>query len=281
MIRCTPENAGFVCTGLDHPEGLNFAPDGALVAGGEAGQIYRIDSKTGTIATLANTGGFVLGVCLDSTGSIYACDCSRNEVLKIDSTGNVSIYSTGTDEHKLINPNYCAFDNDGNLFFTASGEYFHSEGTGKLFVVTPDGKTQCIHPGPLRFANGICIDPESAILYLVQSTAPNVLAFKLDGPRLGSLQPVRIFQLEPDTVPDGLALDVERNLYVAYYAPDQIGVIRPNGRFEVLYRDFMAELLNRPTNIALHKDAIYFSNLGGDHIGKINHRLEPLDVIRP
>ena len=113
------------------------------------------------------------------------------------------------------------------------------------------------------------------------SSAPNVLAFKLDSPRLKSLQPVKVFELEPDTVPDGIALDVERNLYVAYYSPDQIGVIRPNGRFEVLYRDSMAELLNRPTNIALCKDAIYFSNLGGYHIGKINHKLEPLDVIRP
>ena len=31
--------------GLDHPEGLAFDADGALWAGGELGQIYRIDAR--------------------------------------------------------------------------------------------------------------------------------------------------------------------------------------------------------------------------------------------
>ena len=36
-------------------------------------------------------------------------------------------------------------------------------------------------------------------------------------------------------------------------------------------RDFTAELLARPTNVALQKDAIYFANLGKYHIGRIEH----------
>ena len=60
MIRCTPENVRFVSAGLDHPEGLCFTADGAVVAGGESGQIYRIDPGTGKSRTIAQTGGFVL-----------------------------------------------------------------------------------------------------------------------------------------------------------------------------------------------------------------------------
>ncbi len=281
MVRCTPEIVSFVAQGLDHPEGLNFAADGDLIAGGEAGQVYRINIATGAVKSIANTGGFVLCVCGDSSGHIYACDYLRNEVLKIDTRGEVSVYSAGTPDQKLVTPNYCAFDQYGNLFFSTSGEYFHPTGTGKLFVVTPDGRTECVHPGPFQYANGICIDPDNSMLYLVQSTAPNVLSFQLDGPRLASLEPAMVFALEANSVPDGLALDADRNLYVAFYTPDQIGIIRPDGSAEVLYRDFTGELLNRPTNIALRKDAIYFSNLGGYHIGKINHRLDPLDLVRP
>jgi len=180
MTRCTPENVHFVCQDLDHPEGLNFAADGSLIAGGEAGQIYRIDCSSGKSETIAETGGTVLGVCTDGAGAVCACDAGRNEVLKTDAGGEVSVLSTGA----LDNPNYCAFDAAGNLFFTESVKYHPQERTGRLFVITPDGKTECVHDGPFGFANGICIDPETSLLYLVESTGPRVLVFQTDGPKL-------------------------------------------------------------------------------------------------
>ena len=134
-------------------------------------------------------------------------------------------------------------------------------------MVTPGCETECAHQGPLQFANGICINLENAVLYLVQSSAPNVLAFKLASPRLGSLQRAKVFEVKPDEL-----LSMSSAISTFPTIRPKIGVIRPNGRFEVLYRDFMTELPNRPTN---------FSNLGGCHLGKIDHRLEPLDVIRP
>lgn len=277
MIRCTPDNVRFVCEGLDHPEGLYFAADGALVAGGESGQIYRIDPGSGKSRPIARTGGFVLGVCADASGGVYACDAGRNEVLRIDPDGSVGVVSTGT----LDNPNDCAFDADGNLYFTESGIYHPQRHSGRLFVITPEGETECIHPGPFRFANGIFVDARSSKLYMVESTSPSVLEFQLEGPRLASGEPARRIELEPDTVPDGVALDEEGNVYVAFYSPDQIGVIRPNGSFEVLYRDFLSEWMNRPTNIALRPNEIYFANLGGWHIGAVEHRLAPLTPAMP
>lgn len=277
MIRCTPDNVRFVCEGLDHPEGLCFAADGALVAGGESGQIYRIDPGSGKSRPIARTGGFVLGVCADASGGVYACDAGRNEVLRIDPDGSVGVVSTGT----LANPNDCAFDADGNLYFTESGIYHPQRHSGRLFVITPEGETECIHPGPFRFANGIFVDARSSKLYMVESTSPSVLEFQLEGPRLASGEPARRIELEPETVPDGVALDEEGNVYVAFYSPDQIGVIRPNGSFEVLYRDFLSEWMNRPTNIALRPNEIYFANLGGWHIGAVEHRLAPLPPAMP
>ena len=47
-------------TGLDHPECCAFDRDGNLWAGGEAGQIYRID-PAGKVETIANVGGFCCG----------------------------------------------------------------------------------------------------------------------------------------------------------------------------------------------------------------------------
>ena len=46
---------------LDHPECIAFAHDGQLWAGGEAGQVYRIDA-VGQVHTVVSLGGFT-GIC--------------------------------------------------------------------------------------------------------------------------------------------------------------------------------------------------------------------------
>ena len=277
MTRCTPEIVRFVSKGLDHPEGLCFADDRTLFAGGEAGQVYRVDPVTGDSRIVARTGGFLLGLCADASGAVYACDAGRNQVLRIDPSGEIGAVSTGC----LDNPNDCAFDSHGNLFFTESGTYHPIRHSGRLFVITPDGETTCIHPGPFRFANGVFVDTEASLLYLVQSTEPSILAFRLDGPRLADPEPVRRVALQPDTVPDGVALDADGNVFIAYYSPDQIACLRPNGALEVLFKDCLSEWMNRPTNIALRQNEIYFANLGGWHIGAVDYPVAPMPPALP
>ena len=71
--------------GLDHPEGVTVGPDGTVYAGGEAGQIYRVESRRVSCEQIATTGGFVLGLCLDGDGAIYACDLAHSAVMRIGS----------------------------------------------------------------------------------------------------------------------------------------------------------------------------------------------------
>ena len=277
MIRCSDSIVRTVCSGLDHPEGLCLGADGVLFAGGEAGQIYQVDEPNGSARQIADTGGFVLGMCADASGAVFACDAGRNEVLRIASGGEIEVVSSGS----LDNPNDCALDPDGNLFFSESGNYRPDRPSGRLHAVARGGRSQCIHPGPLRFANGVFFDRRESLLYVVESTGPTVLAFRTDGAELADLEAVRTVVLKPDTVPDGVALDTDGNLYVAFYCPDQIGVVRPDGSFEVLYRDHLAEWMNRPTNIALRRNEIVFANLGGWHLGSVSHPLEPVSPCYP
>ena len=69
--------------GLDHPEGIAWGLDGYAYAGGEAGQLYRIDIEKREAVQLADTGGFVLGLALDANHNIYACDTGNSAVMKI------------------------------------------------------------------------------------------------------------------------------------------------------------------------------------------------------
>ena len=218
-----------------------------------------------------------MGLCADASGALYACDAGRNEVLRITSGGAVEVVSSGP----LDNPNDCALDEDGNLFFSESGNYRLDRPSGRLHVVDRWERRTCIHPGPFNFPNGVFFDWRESLLYVVESIGPAVLAFRTDGAALADLEPVRRIALEPDTVPDGVALDTDGNLYVAFYCPDQIGVVRPDGTFEVLFRDYLAEWMNRPTNIALRRNEIVFANLGGWHLGSVSHSLEPVTPCYP
>src|SRR6478752_2996664 len=60
--------------GLDHPEGVCWDPaSGALWAGGEAGQIYRVDLDGRSAEETARAPGFVLGLAVDGQGRLAAC----------------------------------------------------------------------------------------------------------------------------------------------------------------------------------------------------------------
>src|SRR4051812_2004933 len=57
------ERFAVFATGLDHPECIAFDREGHLWAGGEAGQVYRIDAP-GAVQIVANLGGFNGGIAV-------------------------------------------------------------------------------------------------------------------------------------------------------------------------------------------------------------------------
>src|SRR3954468_8907321 len=104
-------------SGLDHPECCAFDRDGNLWAGGEAGQLYRIDAS-GQVATIANLGGFCCGVALSPDDSdIFAC-VSAVGVVRVSKDGEKSVFATHAGSHKIVAPNYLMFDRLGRLYVT-------------------------------------------------------------------------------------------------------------------------------------------------------------------
>jgi len=82
--------------GLDHAEGVAWGLDGFAYAGGEAGQVYRVDVERGELSQFSQvTGGFILGMALDADNNVYACDTGSHSVVRITQGGVVSTYSTG------------------------------------------------------------------------------------------------------------------------------------------------------------------------------------------
>lgn len=253
-------NLELLAGGLDHPEAVAAGTDRALYAGGEAGQIYRIDPDGGGAEQIATTGGFVLGLCLDAAGRIYACDIDRRAVVRVTpSDGSVETYCEAAGGTPLQAPNWPVFDVDGTLWVSDSGPEDPAVAEGTLLRIPPGGgEGERLDLPPFRFSNGLALGLDGT-LYVVETFRPGVSVV-----REGRVEP---YVELPRTVPDGLALDADGGLLVACYQPHRIVRIPPGGGDPaVVLDDWSAGALNAPTNVAFFGDGLRrlaIASLGG------------------
>jgi gluconolactonase len=249
-----------IVEGLDHPEGVAYGPDRMLYAGGEAGQIYRIDPTDGTFEQIADTGGFILGVCLDGAGAVYACDASRAAVVRVSPDGGaVEDWCASAGGQRLKLPNWAAFAPDGALWFSDSGTEDVDAVDGRLIrVPVGGGDGEALDLEPLHFPNGLCVGLDGTT-YWVESYTPRLRMLR-DG------RPETIAEL-PGVVPDGVALDAEGGFLVSCYYPFRLLRVPPRASEpEVLLDDPQGQSLMMPTNAAYYGDeldTIAIAQLGG------------------
>jgi sugar lactone lactonase YvrE len=109
-------------TGLDHPECVAFDHGGRLWAGGETGQIYRIDAA-GRPHTVASLGGFTGGLAFSPLDqALYACNPALG-LVRVDTDGRHSVFATGAGGRAMVTPNYPVFDRRGRLYVSDSGKW--------------------------------------------------------------------------------------------------------------------------------------------------------------
>jgi gluconolactonase len=246
-------------SGLDHPECVSCGLDGYAYAGGEAGQVYRIDVERRTFAHFASAPGFVGGIAQDGRGNLYAC--SAGGVQRVKPDGQVSPYATG-----LQTPNYPTFDGNGNLYVSDSGGWKTDD--GKLCKIRPGGKVEVWNARLKEFPNGLALSPDGEYLYVAMSlNPPRVCRVKIQAS--GSAGAIEALVQLPQTVPDGLAFDTRGNLYISCYRPDRVYCLAPDGGLDILAEDYEGTVMAAPTNIAFcgkDRDVLLGANLGRWHI---------------
>jgi gluconolactonase len=253
---------------MDHPEGVTVGPDGYVYAGGEAGQIYRIDPNSRRAVELGSSGGFTLGVALDCTGSVYACDPTRHGVVVFSPAGNHRDYASRPD---VVGANHLAFDSLGNLYFSDSGHW--KEHDGRIFRVAPGGEAEVWCAELRTLPNGVCVGPGETHLYVAMSLGPGRISrveIRDDG-SAGAVEDVAVLE---GTLPDGLAFDEDGNLYVVTYRPDAVYLIERGSPEPVLFaHDPEGAVLASPTNIAFGlvdgEPRLFVANIGRWHIASL------------
>ena len=254
--------------GLDHPEGVAWDPaSGVLWAGGEDGQLYRVDLDARTWSEAGRMPGFVLGLAVDGRGRLAVC-C---DALCLYDAGSVRTLRDG-----LVLPNYPAFAPDGTLYLSDSGHW--GRDNGLVYRLSADGTLDVFSDLLPHFPNGCAVSPDGRHLWMVESHAPTLSRFDLV---TGELEEVTRL---PGTVPDGVALTLEGGVVVSCYRPDRIVHVDGAGAVETIAEDPQGTLLSAPTNVVFAGEArerLVSANLGRWHLTLVESGLHGVPLHHP
>jgi gluconolactonase len=268
------EQFSVFASNLDHPECLAFDREGLLWAGGEAGQVYRIDAG-GRVETVATLGGFCAGLAFSPADELLVCNSALG-IVRVAANGRHSVFASQVGGEKIVYPNFGLFDAAGNYYLTDSGNW--QKRNGRLLRFKPDGAGEIVAEA-LGYANGLALSADEKSLFMVESDTDSVLRFPLGaGGAVGA--PVT-HATGCGRLPDGLALDAAGNLYVSCYASDEIWRIAPTGAKTLFAWDRWAIRLGSPTNLAFGGadfDELYVANLARTTItrAKVGRTGQPL-----
>lgn len=221
---------------LDHCENVAWDPfTDTAVAGGEAGQVYRI-SLDGAVDEITRiSGAFLLGLVVDRSGAIYACDVRGGRVYRIAPDGSTEAFGP-----HIPRANYPAFAADGTLYVSQEGTHGHHDG-GIVALDASGSPTPVRLSRPLAFGNALLVEGDH--LVVAESDGQRVSRVARDG---GDLECV--VEL-PGTVPDGLARDAGGGLWVSCYQPNHIYRVDDAGASAIVANDVLGWDLPMPTGI--------------------------------
>ena len=242
--------------GIDHAEGVLWIGDERLIAGGERGQIYRVDVRRDRYEEIANTGGILLGFARRPDGEILACDEDRRAVFALSPAGALRVFADRVGDRRLVCPNFPLLDDAGNLYVSDSGGWKARDGA--LLRFAPDGNGEVVSTECRDFPNGLCWSANRRWLYVIESNLPGVV--RID-PRSGGREIEVRFE---SGVPDGLWALPDGDVLISFYTPSLVLRWTPlSGRITCLCAEPENTLMCAPTNVTVSPDGrLFTANLG-------------------
>jgi gluconolactonase len=195
-------------------EGPSFDRHGNLyVTDIPYGRVFRIDVD-GEWSLVAEYDGWPNGLKIHRDGRIFIADYKRGILLLDAQRGAVTPFLTHSRSEGFKGVNDLFFDTNGTLYFTDQGQTGQQDPTGRVFAydLEKDLLTLLINNGPSP--NGLVMDLAQRALFVAMTRGNAV--WRLPIQREGGTSKVGIFTAMAGGISgaDGMALDVQGNLYV-------------------------------------------------------------------
>jgi len=270
-------------------EGVVIDKEGNVYGGGRNGIIYKVspDGKVSELTKLPE-GSIPNGITMDRQGNLVYCDLGKQAVMRVTQSGQVSMIADRVGTLALTLPNFASYDAEGNLYVsntstsdinTVLAELSNPQPNGALVCIRANGKSEIVATG-IYAANGTAIDLKEEAVYVLESSRNDCLriAIKKDG----TFGKPEVYSKDFPALPDGMAFDVEGNLYVTLPGIAKEGGLTPanqvikvdtNGNWTMLIDDPQGQKIFFPTNCAFGGPGLqdlYIANLQGDHFSRVH-----------
>ena len=279
----SPENFGpSLASTCPNPEGIAADPKGNIYASSFAFMpvanicvVNHGGSLVDMIPVAAGPGGVasLLGMLFVPGQGLYVLDFANGSA----PNGRVLLVNPVTRGVKTIAsgfaaPNGLAQDRHGMLYVSDSF-------TGEIRKVAPDGSSNTLwvqsellipHGTPAFGANGVAFDRNQRYLYVANTADDRVLRIPVEAD--GSAGPIEVFadgaaiNMAQGTThaldgADGIAFDVQGNLYVCANQANEIQVLSPSGALMTRYAGTGANALDFPASLVFRGRTLYITNL--------------------
>lgn len=195
-----------------------------------AGRIWRFDPETGKSTIYRSPSGKALGIEFDTDGRMVVAefaDFGGRRVTRTDlTTGDAEIVAALYNGRPFNGPNDLTIDEKGRIYFTdyryaAPHEVLYQRVDG-VYRIHPDRSIERV-TAQARLPNGIVVSPDQKTLYVTSGRFDvegrrAILAFDLSPEGEASFRSIFAIYEPSAELPDGMAVDVEGNVYVALYS---------------------------------------------------------------
>jgi gluconolactonase len=214
-------------TGFTFPEGPVFNRDGDLYLVNFRDTVINKVSPSGEVSIVVDIGAYNNGAVFDSEGNLFIASSGLGAILKIDASKNIKKVSSISDGDSLLGPNDMAWDNAGRLYFTDPKGSSEGNLIGGIHYICKDGKTHRF-AGGLAYPNGIAFSLDKKYLYITETSLNRLLRYEVHKDGTAGARKL-IIEFPKGSVPDGMKIDVEGNLWVALHTLGEIWRISPDG----------------------------------------------------
>lgn len=169
--------------------------EGAVFTGTADGMIFRLSHDGRRIDRVAETGGRPLGLELLPDGRLLVCDAHAGLLKVDPRTGSLETLADSVEGLPFVFCNNAAVSSDGDVWFSDSSTKFGIEEwkddfvqntrTGRLLHLSPDGVPEVILDG-LAFANGVALACDESFVAVAETGARTVVRHWLSGDRAGT-----------------------------------------------------------------------------------------------